>query len=63
MIKKHEYRSVIEELIVKYYDPHYEFKHRDYDKVFWNKDSQETAQEIHNSQISMHNSIKEEILR
>lgn len=62
MIKKHEYRSVIEELIVKYYDPHYEFKHRDYDKVFWNKDSQETAQEIHNSQISMHNSIKEEIL-
>lgn len=55
MIGKHEYRKVIEELIVKYYDPHYEFKQRDYEVVFLNRDSQETAKAIHNFKFTMHN--------
>ncbi len=46
LINKHEYKQVIEELIVKYYDPLYEYKNRDYSKVFYNDDAYTTTHEI-----------------
>ena len=46
MIKNHDYAPVVEELMVKYYDPMYEFKNRDYIKSFENRDARETAMEI-----------------
>ena len=52
MIRKHEYRKVIEELIVKYYDPHYEFKLRDYEVTFLNRNSQETAKAIQEKSVT-----------
>lgn len=48
LINKHEYKQVIEELIIKYYDPLYEYNDRDYSKVFYNDDSYTTAKDIIN---------------
>lgn len=45
-INKHEYKKVIEELMVKYYDPLYEHKNRVYDGVFINEDTFTTAKNI-----------------
>lgn len=56
LIKNHDFRRVIEDLIVKYYDPHYEYKHRDYDAMFVNRNSEETARLIiENGQLTMDN--------
>ncbi len=46
LINKHEYKQVIEELIIKYYDPLYEYKSRDYNKVFYNNDVYRTTKDI-----------------
>lgn len=46
MIDMHEYRQVIEELMIKYYDPHYEYKNRKYSASFENIESSITAKEI-----------------
>lgn len=46
MIKKHEYRQVIEELILKYYDPLYKHKSQDCNIVFDNNNPIETANNI-----------------
>ncbi|MEW8973012.1 MAG: tRNA 2-selenouridine(34) synthase MnmH [Tissierellaceae bacterium] len=46
LINNHEYRDVIEELIVKYYDPLYEYKNRNFSKVFYNEDAERTAEDI-----------------
>lgn len=45
-INKHEYKKVIEELMVKYYDPLYEHKNRVYDGVFINEHTFTTAKDI-----------------
>lgn len=45
-IHKHEYKKVIEELMVKYYDPLYEHKNRVYDGVFINEHSFTTSKDI-----------------
>lgn len=41
-----QYKNVIEELLIKYYDPMYEYKNRDYKAVFINDDSHITAEKI-----------------
>lgn len=46
LIKSHEYEPVIKELMVDYYDPHYEYKNRKYITSFENIDSQLTADNI-----------------
>lgn len=46
LISQCEYRKVIEELLVKYYDPLYEYKNRDYSKEFLNNNTFTTAQNI-----------------
>jgi len=46
LINKYEYKQVIEELIIKYYDPLYEYKSRDYNKVFYNNDVYRTTKDI-----------------
>jgi tRNA 2-selenouridine synthase len=46
MIDKKEYRQVIKELMIKYYDPHYEYKNRQYVEIFENVESSKTAKEI-----------------
>lgn len=46
MIKAHDYKPVIEELMVKYYDPMYEFKNREYVAEFENVNAKNTAEEI-----------------
>ena len=46
MIDTHEYRQVIEELMIQYYDPHYKCKGREYKAVFQNIDSSTTAKDI-----------------
>lgn len=46
MVKNHEYVQVIEELMIKYYDPSYDFKNISYDAEFYNADSKETAGKI-----------------
>ena len=46
MINTHEYIKVIKELMIGYYDPHYEYKNRKYSKVFKNLECQATAKNI-----------------
>lgn len=46
MINKDQYREVIGDIMVKYYDPHYEYKNRQYVKVFKNIESPVTANNI-----------------
>lgn len=46
MIQNKDYRPVIEELMVKYYDPLYEFKNREYVASFDNKDAKITSENI-----------------
>lgn len=46
MIKIHDYREVIGDLMINYYDPHYEYKNRQYRKTFKNIDSTITANNI-----------------
>lgn len=46
LILAHDYEPVIEELMIKYYDPLYEFKDREYLASFDNYDSEETADNI-----------------
>lgn len=46
MIKKSEYRKVIEEIMIKYYDPLYQKKDKTYHAIFDNRNSQETAKKI-----------------
>lgn len=45
-VNNSEYREVIEGLMVKYYDPLYEYKNRKYDKIFCNENSKETSRLI-----------------
>jgi tRNA 2-selenouridine synthase len=55
MIKAHDYKPVIEELMVKYYDPMYEFKNREYVAEFENIDARITAEKIvHQLKPSIH---------
>jgi tRNA 2-selenouridine synthase len=46
LIENHGYKEVIEELMIKYYDPMYEHKNRNYKKIFNNNNAEETAKEI-----------------
>lgn len=46
MIDQDEYRKVIKELMIKYYDPHYEYKDRKYIKTFKNLRSEKTTKDI-----------------
>lgn len=46
MIRNHDYRPVIEELMIKYYDPMYEYKNREYIASFENRNAEETAERI-----------------
>lgn len=46
MINNDQYREVIGELMVEYYDPHYEYKNRQYINSFENKESNETSNNI-----------------
>ncbi len=46
LINEHNYRPVIEELIVKYYDPLYEHRNRVYDRIFYNNNTNKTAKDI-----------------
>lgn len=46
LINNHEYKKVIEELIIKYYDPLYDYRNRNYSKVFYNDDTITTTEEI-----------------
>ena len=46
LIRGHEYGKVIEDLIVKYYDPLYEYKDRKYHRVFHNENTLCTADDI-----------------
>lgn len=46
MINKDQYREVIGDLMIKYYDPHYEYKNRQYIHSFENIESQITATNI-----------------
>lgn len=46
LIKDHDYKPVIRDLMVKYYDPKYEFKNRDYIGSIVNMDARVTAREI-----------------
>lgn len=46
MINNHDYRPVIKELMINYYDPHYEYKGRKYISTFENIDSELTADNI-----------------
>ena len=48
LINKHEYIKVIQELIVKYYDPLYQYKNRKYNRVFYNENTLDTARDIVN---------------
>ena len=43
MIKMDQYREVIGDLMINYYDPHYEYKNRQYVKTFQNMESSITA--------------------
>ncbi len=45
-IDRHEYREVIEELIIKYYDPLYEHNDREYSSAFNNDNTHETTKNI-----------------
>lgn len=46
MIKEKRYREIIGDLMINYYDPHYEYKNRQYIKNFYNEDSLLTANNI-----------------
>lgn len=46
MIKIGQYRDIIGDLMINYYDPHYEYKNRQYIKTFKNKESSITAMNI-----------------
>ncbi|WP_236915540.1 tRNA 2-selenouridine(34) synthase MnmH [Clostridium sp. Cult2] len=46
LIEEHQYRPVAEELMVKYYDPMYEYNNRKYSKVFYNDDIEVVANRI-----------------
>ena len=46
MIDKDQYKEVIGDLMVKYYDPHYEYKNRQYIHTFENMESGATATNI-----------------
>lgn len=46
MIKNDQYREVIGDLMINYYDPHYEYKNREYIKTFKNIESFITAMNI-----------------
>lgn len=46
MINKDQYREVIGDIMVKYYDPHYEYKNRQYIHIFDNIESHITANNI-----------------
>jgi len=46
LVGKHDYSQVIEELMIKYYDPLYEFKNREYLASFNNTNSQKSAEMI-----------------
>lgn len=46
MIKMDQYREVIGDLMVNYYDPHYEYKNRQYVKIFKNIESSISAKNI-----------------
>lgn len=48
MIENKEYSEVIKELMIKYYDPLYESKEREYIATFNNLDAKETAKQIIN---------------
>ncbi|TJX14171.1 tRNA 2-selenouridine(34) synthase MnmH [Tissierella creatinini] len=48
LIKKHDYIPVVKDLMIKYYDPKYEFKNREYIGSFENRDAKTTAKEIIN---------------
>lgn len=47
-INHHEYKKVIEELMIKYYDPMYEHKNRVYDAIFYNEETLKVANDIIN---------------
>lgn len=46
MIKNDQYREVIGDLMINYYDPHYEYKNREYIKTFKNIEGSITAMNI-----------------
>lgn len=46
LIGKSEYKKVIEELMIEYYDPLYGHEKRSFDKTFHNEDTEYTAKEI-----------------
>ena len=46
MIKEDKYIEVIGDLMINYYDPHYEYKNRQYLKTFKNIESSLTAKDI-----------------
>ena len=46
LVTRGQYRDVIEDLLIKYYDPMYEYKNRNYGAVFINEDSHTTAKKI-----------------
>ncbi|HAE91133.1 MAG TPA: tRNA 2-selenouridine(34) synthase MnmH [Tissierella sp.] len=46
LIANHEYKQVIEELIIKYYDPLYEHNNRKYSAVFSNSNTSKTSEKI-----------------
>lgn len=48
MVKQYNYKPVIKELLLKYYDPLYEFKDRQYIDTFYNVDNMKTAKEVIN---------------
>lgn len=46
MIDKGKHRDVAKDLMLEYYDPHYEYKNRKYIKVFENLEAKKTASDI-----------------
>lgn len=46
LVNTQNYIPVVEELMIKYYDPLYEFNKKEYLHHFYNKDSKETAERI-----------------
>lgn len=46
MINDKQYREIIRDLMINYYDPHYEYKNRQYIKTFHNEDSSLTTDKI-----------------
>ncbi|HHV39399.1 MAG TPA: tRNA 2-selenouridine(34) synthase MnmH [Tepidimicrobium sp.] len=46
MVQKSKYRGVAKELMIKYYDPLYEYKNRTFNETFYNENNEETAKQI-----------------